>query len=134
MTDHNGTNWRNWGLPGQLDGHYECVSARWSSTARQPRGVSLLLAASWLSHCRHTSAFIGGPQERLRSSCTVSCRDPVMWVDGSGSFHVISHVYRMTADAKVCSTGHDGAVVSVRADTLLPFSASPFRTALQPAT
>jgi hypothetical protein len=61
LTNHNGSNWREWGLPGQLDGHYE---------------------------------------------------DPVMWVDDGDNFHVISHVYRMGPDAKVCTAGHDGAVVS----------------------
>eukprot|EP01047_Picozoa_sp_COSAG01_P036551 COSAG01_NODE_2858_length_6960_cov_31.694797_3_plen_427_part_00 len=38
--------------------------------------------------------------------------DPVMWVDGNGGWHVISHVYRMDSDAKICTPGHNGSVVS----------------------
>ena len=35
-----------------------------------------------------------------------------MWVDSADNFHVVSHVYRMGPDAKICTAGHNGSIVS----------------------
>jgi hypothetical protein len=69
----------------------------------------------------------GAARERKLSvnCCTVvwhAWMHAVLWVDSADNFHVISHVYRMGEDAKVCTQGHDGAV---RRCTLL--SASIFQ-------
>jgi len=57
----------------------------------------------------------GAARERKLSvnCCTVvwhAWMHAVLWVDSADNFHVISHVYRMGEDAKVCTQGHDGAV------------------------
>ena len=63
----------------------------------------------------------GRRRKRKKAQCELNCctvvwhawmhaLHAVLWVDSADNFHVISHVYRMGEDAKVCTQGHDGAV------------------------